>query len=112
MEELDPEFIISKGEWFRETKVTPPYTEDELNKILMFRFLGLSFLQENGLTTRIIVNTVDDVKSSVLKRKDLTSKGFEFYRTVYEPTYMNIPDFTKDPQERVKAILEKNLKRV
>ncbi len=96
------------------TQVTPPYTAEEIGMIKRGWFVGYRFLQENGLTTRRLVSSVDDVDRLVLRVKDLTEEGMRFTRTSDSPYGRYIAaigrNFTQDPEMKAKRILEPALK--
>ncbi len=109
-DELDPELVIEDGPRLAEhhrKDVEPPYTEDDLRKIEMFKYLWHEFLQNNGLTTRKLVNESSDSNKVVLRVKDLTPEGFEFYSRASR--FLDLSDFNVNPENRVERILEKEL---
>jgi hypothetical protein len=116
---LAPDYVIVDCKRTLEqlrTNVTPPYTTEQIEQIKRGWFLGYRFLQENGLTTRRLVSTQDDLETLVLQVKDLTGEGMRFYRTSDSPYARYAAaigrDFTKDPQRKVQRILEPGLKKL
>ena len=110
---LDPEYVLvdeTKMSELHRTKVTPAYTEDELKKIYTFVYLQYKFLQENELTTRQLVSTFEDTEKVILKVKDLTPEGMQFYRNT--DRFLDLKDFNVNPENRVKQILEKELQKL
>ena len=72
-------------------------------------FIGISFLQDNSLTTRRLVDNVDDSENLSVMLGDFTEEGLLFYRTDYQK-YWKALDRGTDPEISKKRILEKRLK--
>jgi|SRR3989344_3338859 len=110
---LDPESILENSPRIVErmrSNVVPPYTDEELKKILAFRYLWYKFFQENNLTTRQLVDRLEDAERVVLKVKDLTEEGMVFWRNAER--FLNLQDFNVNPEDRVKEILVKELQQL
>ena len=74
--------------------------------ILLFRTL-VDFLQNNGLTSRTILGTDEDVtKDLEIWASDLTEEGFEFFKNA-EPKWLAAIDRGKSPTDT--SILKKQL---
>lgn len=112
-DELDQNQVIAdfvKLAEHNRTMVTPPFSAESLAKLDYLSFLWLKFLQEHQLSTREFVNSVEDTNSVVVKVKDLTNEGFEFWRNAER--FLSGRDFNVDPHNRVKRILVKELQKL
>ena len=114
---LTPETVLSQNAALMHhyrTNVIPPYTDDEIRQIRLGMFVGIQFLQENGLLTKTFVRVPEDVDTmEPIRAGDFTDEGLLFFRTHY-PKYVAARDrdFTKDPSKSVKRILERDLKKL
>lgn len=112
-DELDPEMLIAdfvKVDERNRTVVTPPFKSESLQKLNYLSFLWLKFLQENALTTRQFVKNPEDTNKVVVRVKDLTNEGFEFWRNANR--FLGGGNFNTDPHNRVKRILVKELSKL
>jgi len=75
------DFTIEKVGWITKMESIPPLTQEYIHlQYLRYRIL-VTFLQEKGLTTRILLQAQEQINDdSEIKRSDLTDPGFEFYR--------------------------------
>ena len=106
-----PDFIIhdAAGLWVhRRTNVEPPYSTEEIEKIEKFSYLYFKFLQDNGMTTRKLVESQADLEHLQMRVKDLTDEGNFFDRNFER--FLDLNDFNVDPHKRVERILVKGLK--
>lgn len=105
------DFTISKVRWITKMKSTPPLTEEYIkNEYLRYETM-MKFLQNNGLTTRIVLKDGDIVDDeSKLMQSDLNEEGSEFYKKGIIPWIKKI-DRSKDPEKAIKDVsfLEKKL---
>jgi hypothetical protein len=114
---LSQETIVSRDAQLMRhyrTNVSPPYSETELGQIRSGMFVGIMFLQENGLLTKTFVRVPEDVETmDPIRAEDFTDEGLLFFRTSYQK-YLAATgrDFTKDPTKSAKRILERDLKKL
>ncbi|ADY35653.1 hypothetical protein Bacsa_1065 [Phocaeicola salanitronis DSM 18170] len=78
---MDENFIIEKIGWITQRKSIPPLTKEYIERQYRFFENYIHFLQDNGFTTRIILNSDEKANDdSELWIKDLTEEGFKFYK--------------------------------
>lgn len=78
---MDENFIIEKIGWITQRKSIPPLTKEYIERQYRFFENYIHFLQDNGFTTRSILNSDEKANDdSELWIKDLTEEGFEFYK--------------------------------
>jgi hypothetical protein len=114
---LDPDYEYENNKSFLHhirTQVSPPLTNAQIERIKWGIFVGYKFLQDNGLTTRRLVITPEDVEELVIKVKDLTEEGLEFSRRSDSSfgRYRSALDRGTDPEKACKNILERDLKKI
>jgi RHS repeat-associated protein len=113
---LDPQYVITN--WkntlnFYRHNVQPGLSEWEIERMKYSWFLFYKFFQDNGLTTRKLVDTTDDMDSLIVRVGDFTPDGEEIYRfAAAEERYSNALDRGTQPEKAVKTILERDFKKL
>nr|WP_315418376.1 cyclopropane-fatty-acyl-phospholipid synthase [uncultured Pedobacter sp.] len=77
---MEKDRVIKRVGWVTEMKSTPPLTEEY--KQVQYRFFEniVKFLQDKGLTTKVILSENEKADDdSEIKVSDLTKEGFAFY---------------------------------
>jgi len=108
MKKQQKDYTIAKASWL--TKVKRNY---EFNDTLVYGyFRGLiSFLQDEGLTTRIILPESGEINEDTsIMASDLTSEGFELITKALDRWTDNIFDKGKSPTDY--TLLDKHLQKI
>jgi hypothetical protein len=92
---MDNDFIIDKVSWYTHV-IGRISTDEEIH--LSFRCM-ISFLQDNGLTSRVILKDDDPVTDETqIKVSDLTDKGFMLIKKAHDK-YLKGLDRGKPPTD-------------
>jgi hypothetical protein len=103
---------VTKVGWITQMESIPPLTKEYIQMEYLRFEIMIKFLQNNGLTTRIILKDGDSVNDETeIKESDLTEKGGLFYSFGINPWIRKI-DRSKNPEKVIRDIsfLEKKLK--
>ena len=78
---MDQDRIIEQVSWITQSKMAPqPITQEYKERQFRFFENYVHFLQDNGFTTRVILEEGEKVTDeSQIKVGDLTEDGFKFY---------------------------------
>jgi len=76
------DFVIDQASWH-----TNKVRNYEFDKRIVYEYFNqiIRYMQDNGLTTRIILNVDDNATDDTcIKKSDLTEEGFDFVKKVYD----------------------------
>ena len=111
---LDPNYVVV--DWdvtlnqYRFNAI-PPFSSEEIEKMKHAWYLYYKFFQDNGLTTRTLVNSPEDIEHLVIKAGDFNAQGEEIDRFNNAfGRYSDAIDRGTAPEKAVHNILERTLK--
>lgn len=87
------------------TKYEPPLSPERISTLIHGFYLGINFMQENGLTTRQVINKESDMHALKIYVRDLTAEGLLFYRTNYQKYLEAIDKVSTLPEKALKRYL-------
>jgi hypothetical protein len=103
---MEKDFVIFKVSWLTQTPGNEHRRQDILNHFLIVT----NFLQDNGLTTKPLIDGPEDITDDfTLSSSDLTADGLAVMRSAYHK-WLTAVDNGMSPENL--SLFEKALKRV